>query len=255
MRHSKLTIVAKMVMTLSFRRGDFDLSPRPREALVLYGQSAKARTVSDDQGLDFLSFPQKVRDSIYSFIFVKPTFIGSGVKFTKPFYRDVITWRNLAFAGTCRQIWNESLKVYLASNGFEFFYIRPFLEFLEKIGIRGRRLLTNVRWHHHKRSRPFIVLRYLRSCTALQTLRIFARVTVENRKNFWWGVPLLNAKMFFLSDYHKIEFGTAQAFGKVAEAREVPPDFGANIPETHSLVTLSENLRKVKWEVSGEYKR
>ena len=245
-------------MTLSFCHGDFDLNPRPREALVIYGQSADAGRVTDDQGIDFLSFPRKVRDNIYSFISTKPSFIGCDTKFTKPFYRDAIAWRNLDFAGSCRQIWNESLRVYLANNGFEFYYIRPFLEFLEKIGIRGRRLLTNIRWHHHKKSRPFIVLRYLRSCTALQTLRVFARVTVKERKKFWWGVPLLNAKDFFLTKHSKIEFGTAQGFGKGAEVDEEPPDLGAKASgwfETGSLVTLSENLKKVKWEVSGSYKR
>ncbi len=131
-------------MTLTFGRGHFSLHPRPRQALVVYGQPSEARHVTDEQGLDFLSFPREIRDNIYSFILVKPTFIGSESKFTKPFYRDAIAWRNLAFAGSCRQIWNESLRVYLAQNGFEFFYIRPFLEFLEEIGIRGRRLLQSV---------------------------------------------------------------------------------------------------------------
>lgn len=248
-----------MVMTLSFCHDDFNLDPRPREALVVYGESAEARRVTDDKGLDFLGLPREVRDNIYSFIFVKPKFIGSETKFTKPFYRDAIAWRNLAFARSCRQIWNESLRVYLARNGFEFFYIRPFLEFLEKIGICGRRLLKNVRWHHHKSSRPFIVLRYLRSCTTLRTLEVFARVTIKDRKNFWWGVPLLNAKRFFLTNQTKIEFGTAQGFGKGAEVHEEAPDFGVKtangVFETRSLATLSENLKKVKWEVSGDYKR
>lgn len=248
-----------MVMTLSFRHGDFSRQPRPKEALVVYGQPNETRTVRDEQGLEFLSFPRQIRDTVYGFIFVKPTFIGYETKFTKPFYKDAITWRNLAFAGSCRRIWNESLRVYLNRNGFEFYYIRPFLEFLEKIGIRGRRLLTKLRWHHHKRSQPFIVLRYLRSCTALKTLAVFARVTVEKRKNFWWGVPLLNAKAFFLSNHSKIRFGIAQGFGKGAESDEEPPTFGAKTAfgefETRSLVSLSENLKKVKWEVSGEYKR
>ena len=115
------TKAAKMVMTLSFCHGDFNLHPDPRQALVVYGQYAEARRATGDQGIDFLSFPREVRDNIYSFIFVKPTFISSEYKFTKPFYRDAIAWRNLVFAGSCRQIWNESLRVYLIPNGFEFF--------------------------------------------------------------------------------------------------------------------------------------
>ena len=248
-----------MAMTISFCRGDFDLCPRPREALVVYGQAAEARRVSDDQGLNFLSFPRAVRDNIYSFIFIKPTFIGGQCKFTKPFYKDAIAWRNHAFAGSCRQVWDESLKVYLGGNGFEFFFIRPFLEFLEKIGIRGRRLLQHIRWHHHGKSRPFIVLRLLRSCRNLQTLQVFARVTSKDQKNFWWGVPLLNAKSFFLSDYERIEFGPAQGFGKGADVDEESPDFSARTAEgkfeTVPLATLMDNLKKVKWEVSGHYKR
>ena len=105
-----------MSMTIRFCHDDFDLRPRPREALVVYGEAAEARRVSDDQGINFLSFPRAVRDSIYSFIFIKPTFIGGECKFTKPFYKDAIAWRNHAFAGSCRQVWNESLKVYLVGN-------------------------------------------------------------------------------------------------------------------------------------------
>ena len=246
-------------MTLSFRPGDFNRESRPREALVVYGEPRETRTVKDEQGLEFLSFPREIRDTIYGFLLVKPTFIGAETKLTKPFYKDAIAWRHLAFAGSCRKIWNESLRVYLARNGFEFFFIRPFLEFIEKIGIRGRRLLTRLRWHHHWKSRPFIVLRYLRSCTALETLAVFARVLIKGRKNFWWGVPLLNARAFFLGTHKKIEFGTAQGFGKGAVADEEPPNFGAKTAcgqyETRSLVSLSENLKRVKWEVSGHYKR
>ena len=248
-----------MVMTLSFRHGDFERHLRPREALVVYGETPEARRVSDEQGLDFLSFPREIRDVIYSFVCVKPNFIGSETKFTKPFYKDAIAWRNLPFAGSCRQIWNESLIVYLVQNGFEFFYIRPFLEFLEKIGIRGRQLLRNLIWHHHWKSRPFIVLRYLRSCTDLRTLKIFARVTMKDRKRFWWGVPLKDAKRFFLTDHTKIQFGTARGFGKGTQAPENPPDFGGKTAsgdfETKSLASLSNNLKLVKWEVSRKYKR
>ena len=71
-------------------------------------------------------------------------------------------------------------------------------------------------------------------------------------------MPLLNAKESFLSNRIKIEFGTAQGFGKGADIDEEPPDFGTKacgVFETKSLATLSESLRKVKWEVSGIYKR
>lgn len=72
-------------------------------------------------------------------------------------------------------------------------------------------------------------------------------------------MPFLNAKEFFLSKHNKIEFGTAEGFGKGAEVDEESPNFGAKTAfgeyETRSLATLSESLKKVKWEVSGDYKR
>lgn len=71
-------------------------------------------------------------------------------------------------------------------------------------------------------------------------------------------MPLLNAKDFFLTEHRKIEFGAAQGFGKGVEVDEEPPDFSAKADgefETKSLATLSENLKKVKWEASGKYKR
>lgn len=152
-------------------------SPDPRLAMVLYGQAPGSHLASDDHGLNFLGFPREIRDNIYSQLCVKPTFIGADSKFTKPFWRDAMKWRHLDFAIACRKIWEESFHIYLEENSFELFYIRPFLEFVEKIGIRGRRLLREIRWHHHARSRPFIVLRYLRSCIQLRTLDVFARVT------------------------------------------------------------------------------
>ena len=151
--------------------------------------------------------------------------------------------------------------MYLLKNGFEFYYIRPFLEFLEKIGIRGRQLLTDVRWHHHARSRPFVAIRYLRSCTNLRTLEVFARVRVKERPGFWYGVPLLDPRRFFLSSYKTISFGAAKPFGKGAEGEQEIPELrsrslscGGYYDET-SLRTLSESLKRVKWEISGVYKR
>lgn len=68
----------------------------------------------------------------------------------------------------------------------------------------------------------------------------------------------MKAKDFFLSNHTKIKFGTAQAFGKGIEHGETP-DFDTNATsgesKTRCLASLSENLKKVKWEVSGEYKR
>ena len=212
------------VLTLTFLANGHSVFPNPRLAMVFFGQAPSARQISDDQGIDLLGFPKEIRNDIYRCISAKSSNIGGQSKFTKPFYRDALTMRSLDFAGSCRQIWNESLRIYLLRNGFEFFFIRPMLEFLEKIGIRGRRLIPELRIHHHKRSNPFIVLRLLRSCENLRELEIYARVTVKWRKNFWWGVPLLDAKRYFMTKYSTIDFGTPKAFGSDAKASDIPPN-------------------------------
>ena len=250
---------SNMVSTVTFRRVSYSTTSDPRKALVLYHATARPTTVSDDKGIDFLGFPREIRDEIYSHIFVKATRIGAESKFTKPFWRDAIRWRNHSLAGTCRQIWNESLVVYLLRNGFEFYYIRPFLEFLEKIGLRGRRLLTDVQWYHHARSRPFIVIRLLRSCTNLRNLEVSARVRVKERPGFQYKVPFLHARRFFLANYSRISFGDATPFGTFGDAEEAIPDLRLKLVtgeyEQRALRTLSENLKKVKWEIAGKYKR
>ena len=250
---------SNMVSTVTFQKLNYHTTSDPRMALVLYNASARARVISDDKGLDFFGFPREIRDEIYSHIFVKPSAIGAESKFTKPFWRDAIKWRNHNLAGTCRQIWNESLRVYLRQNAFEFYFIRPFLEFLEKIGIRGRRLLTNVRWSHHARSMPFIAIRLLRSCTNLRNLEVFARLRVKERPGFLYRVPLLHAKRFFLTTYKRISFGNVTVFGKLVDANEEMPDLRSKLMcgeyEQPALRTLSQNLKKVKWEISGHYKR
>ena len=250
---------SNMVSTVTFRRVSYSATSDPRKALVLYHATARPSIVSDDKGIDFLGFPREIRDEIYSHIFVKATRIGAESKFTKPFWRDAIRWRNHSLAGTCRQIWNESLVVYLLRNGFEFYYIRPFLEFLEKIGIRGRRLLTDVQWYHHARSRPFIVIRLLRSCTNLRNLDVSARVRVKERPGFQYRVPFLHARRFFLANYSRISFGDATPFGIFGDAEEAIPDLRLKLVtgeyEQRALRTLSENLKKVKWEIAGKYKR
>ena len=250
---------SNMVSTVTFRRVSYNTTSDPRKALILYDANARPSTVSDDKGIDFFGFPREIRDEIYSHVFVKPIRIGAESKFTKPFWRDAIRWRNHSLAGTCRQIWNESLVVYLLRNGFEFYYIRPFLEFLEKIGIRGRRLLTDVRWCHHARSMPFIAIRLLRSCTNLRNLEVFARFRVKERPGFQYRVPLLHARRFFLAGYSRISFGEAKPFGRFGDAEEAIPDLCLKDEtgeyEQRALRTLSENLKKVKWEIMGKYNR
>lgn len=77
------------------------------------------------------------------------------------------------------------------------------------------------------------------------------------RPGFWYGVPFLNARQFFLGQHMSIEFGQALAFGKT-KADEIIPDLRSKTGRDYdemSLYTLWENLCKFKWEISGHYKR
>ena len=67
--------------------------------MILYRQNGKAQLVSDDKGISFFGFPRNIRDMIYAEIVEKPTRIGAESKFTKPFWRDAIAWRNHKLQG------------------------------------------------------------------------------------------------------------------------------------------------------------
>ena len=203
-------------------------------------------------GFPFLQLPPEIRNRIYHLIFVKPGYIGSEGTLTRAFYSDAAKWRNLAFASSCRQVYIESADIFYARNGFEFFYIRPFLEFLEAIGYKRRKLLTKIKFHHTKGT-PFIVLRYLKSCKNLEELEIYAKCFKKTTKS-WWEYQMKNAKRFFLDSHSSIEFGEVLRFGKAITCDEHPdedPDEG-KIRATKSLV---ESLVKVKREQNGTYKR
>ena len=200
------------------------------------------------RGFPFLQLPPEIRNRIYHLVFVKPGYIGSEGTLTKAFYHDAAEWRNLAFARSCRQVYNESADIFYARNGFEFFYIRPFLEFIEAIGNKRRKLLTKIRFHHTKGT-PFIILRYLKSCKNLEELEVHARC-VKKKTNSWWEYPMKDAKGFFLGSHSRIEFGEVLRFGK-AIASDENPTGGKSL----ATMFLVESLQKVKAEEKGKYKR
>lgn len=199
-------------------------------------------------GFPFLQLPPEIRNRIYHLVFVKPGYIGSEGTLTKAFYHDAAKWRNLAFARSCRQVYNESADIFYARNGFEFFYIRPFLEFIEAIGIKRRKLLTKIRFHHTKGT-PFIALRYLKSCNNLEELEVRARC-MKKRTKSWWEYPMKNAKSFFLGSHSSIEFGDVLRFGKGFTRDEHPAE-----GKQQATLLLVESLLKVKAEENGNYKR
>ncbi|MCJ1465924.1 hypothetical protein MMC07_004543 [Pseudocyphellaria aurata] len=183
--------------------------------------------IATRRGPSFLSLPPEIRNMIYDLVFVSPDYIGTHGMTNSLFFNDVVKWRNLDFAMSCRQIYAESANVFYAKNGFEFYYIRPFKAFMEQIGVERRRLITKLNYNFVKGS-PFIVLRYLRSCTNLQQLNISLRVLKTGCQDQGWLYPVRNVKNFIFTDYPKLEFGDARGFGEAheSEARgecKVPP--------------------------------
>jgi len=198
----------------------------------------------------FLQLPPEIRNRIYDLVFVSPQYIGANSAVTKAFYHDATRYRHLAFASACRQLYQESANIFFAKNGFEFFYIRPSLEFLEGIGAERRKLLRKIRFNCSKGA-PFIVLRYLKSCTNLQELEVSARIAMPSRKSSWWAYPLKDAKGFFLGSNRAIAFGDVRVFGKAVTVLQGPGQ--ARIEQ--AIRNLASALRAVKNEEDGVYKR
>lgn len=167
-----------------------------------------ATATSPHRGPSFLSLPPEIRNMIYDLVFVSPAYIGTNGMTNSLFFKDALKWRNLDFAMSCRQVYIESANVFYAKNGFEFYYIRPFKAFLESIGIERRRLITKLNFNFLKGS-PYVVLRYIRSCTNIQQLNISLRVM---HPQGWWLYPVQNVKEFLFTNFNKLEFGEATGF-------------------------------------------
>ncbi|KAL2050222.1 hypothetical protein ABVK25_009583 [Lepraria finkii] len=135
---------------------------------------------------------------------VKRSYIGSNRdKSSRGFFKDAANWRNLAFATSCRQIYEEMSNVFYAQNGFEFSSGPPFLEFLKGIGRKGRkgrRTLTKLGFVNTTTGMPFIALRYLKPCENLHKC--------QSPGLFY--VPLKQPLAFFLGDWKEIELGTGR---------------------------------------------
>ncbi len=201
--------------------------------------------LTDDRVMDFLKFAPEIRNRVYDYVCVKPTYIGSNdgkAVATARFYEDAATWRNLAFATSCKQIYIESSHVFYSRNGFEFSMMRPLLEFLEAIGLGGRILLTKLRFIYCTFARhTFIPLRYLKSCKNLQELEVY----VQARPG--WGYPLMKPIQFFLSDLTKVDFGESQPYGTTLAGPWTPTVMQADeLPNSRFLI---DSLNKIK---SGE---
>ena len=141
------------------------------ERLALTVSSNSTQETPNDRVIDFLKFEPELRNKIYGIMCVKSFYIGSNRDTSsRGFFKDAAKWRNLAFATSCRQIYEEMCNVFYAQSGFEFSSVRPFLEFLEGI---GRRTLTKLRFVNTTTGMPFIGLRYLKFCDNLQQLETY----------------------------------------------------------------------------------
>ena len=200
-----------------------------------------------DRVTDFLKLGPELRDNIYDNLCVKPTYIGSERNKTfRGFQRDAAEWRNLAFATSCRQIYEEISHVFYARNGFEFGFVRPFLEFLEGIGLKGRKSLTKVRFMYVMDGTPFVALRYLKSCKNLQKLEIYIQTVVKERILQDAYFPMKKPLGFFLRDWDKIEFGQCQK--SVASESSVYSDQGEGNKET----TQDNQENNTKYDIGIE---
>lgn len=123
----------------------------------------------------------------YGIVCVKPSYIGSNRdKSSRGFFKDAANWRNLAFATSCRQIYEEMSNVFYAQNGFEFNSGPPFLEFLKGIGRKGRkgrRTLTKLGFVNTTTGMPFIALRYLKPCDNLHKLEIYVEGWIADHRD------------------------------------------------------------------------
>ena len=226
-------------------------------------------STTEDYKIDFMEFPPEIRNEIYGLVFVKPTYIGSAsgshVYRTQDFHKDARAWRNLGFVMSCRSIYQESANIFYIKNGFEFYYNRPFLEFLQALGVQRRALLTKLRYHQLENGRPFIVCRYLKSCTGLKDLEIFVRFITQKRASYCWEYPLKDPKEFFLGNKTTIEFEAPLTLGNPQSGFGPPIIYGCGpfkLPRPNSincfedLVCLSLNnfsgsLENVKKEEQG----
>lgn len=234
-------------------------------------KSKKRQTATNENKatLNFLKFPPEIRNNIYDYAFVKHTNIGARKKpsmgpkggyhgkpraRTEEFFKDAASWRNLAFATACRQVYTESSYVFFAGNGFEFFYIRPMLEFFEGIGLRARMLLTKVRFYYGLLGMPFIALRYLKSCQSLRQLDIFLGGQYEPKSTCWWGFPLKEPISFFLGNLTTIDFGEGRRFKAGVDLAERRERLTTLADEGSLGLSLTESLKRIKDGNDGRYK-
>ena len=122
--------------------------------------------------LPLLKFPPEILNRLYNLVYVSPDYIGG-----HNFYQNARGWRNLSFARSCRQIYDESADIFFAQNGFEFDDDGTCARFLHAIGPRRRRLLQRLRYISYSMSPfPYKQFSLIGDCENLQHVDIQIRV-------------------------------------------------------------------------------
>ena len=155
----------------------------------------------------FLKLPAEIRNMVYDLVFVSPAYIGATQgTLTKDFDKDATKWRKLAFAKTCRQVYEESANIFFAKNGFEFSYQNSCTKFLHVIGQDRRQLITKIRYISLVPGWPYNPLLLIRDCKNLEVLEIQIKIRSYATKLAWWIQSVQNPKELVFTDHSMIEW-------------------------------------------------
>lgn len=168
----------------------------------------------------FFDLPPEVRNMIYNLIYVSPEPIGSNSEhtYTMKFpHEEFAKWRNLSFARSCRQIYKESSHIFLPNNTFEFFRLFELVNFLEKIGVKGRQQVRKLKLNYREHD-PKKAFKSIRMCPNLTHLDIaFEHVDYSDKTGtYCQHFPIIDAKELIFGNLDKIRFGRRTIFGRHA---------------------------------------
>ena len=191
------------------------------------------------QPFDFLGLPPEIRRHIYSFAFVKRgAYIGSSKNHkatsTETFKTEARLYRNRQFLLSFREAYEEGEAMYFSRNGFAFYNMTALSEFLQAVGIDARRKLTKVSFHYSiprqtrnirgSGSRAFKGLRWLLSCTNLQSLKLDARYVPMGADHCWWSYSVCDAQDLFLGTDDYPVYGEVEACGRQRNLKRADDD-------------------------------
>lgn len=120
----------------------------------------------------------------------------------------------------------DELLISFGQNGFAFDFNRPALECLEESAQHD----ANSSQYSESTStlhKLFVTLRYVRPCTSLRDLEVFARINGEEYQAAWWMVRPKDAKAFFFTEHARTAFREPYFYGGTRRS-----DMGRQVPAT-----------------------